>query len=163
MRPQNLPLRFPRSRSSPPWAKTTGLVRAANRAGCRQAAPTPPSLPNGAFALTMPICPLGLRKLRLGRIDQPMRMALRNERDHCKDTLPIACKAGVDVRAVRRARGMTQKAFAEAFGFTVGALRDWEQGRKRPERSARILLAVIESEPDVVTRAVAAAGPATAG
>lgn len=88
-------------------------------------------------------------------------MALRNQRDHCKDRLPIACKAGVDVRAVRRARGMTQKAFAEAFGFTVGAVRDWEQGRKRPERSARILLAVIESEPDVVTRAVAAAGPVT--
>jgi len=33
------PAHFPRSRSSPIWAKTIGLVRTANRAGRRQAAP----------------------------------------------------------------------------------------------------------------------------
>lgn len=64
----------------------------------------------------------------------------------------------VDVRAVRRARGMTQQAFADTFGFTIGALRDWEQGRKPPERSARILLEVIRSAPETVAKAVAEAG-----
>lgn len=64
----------------------------------------------------------------------------------------------LDARAVRLARGMTQQAFADTFGFTLGALRDWEQGRKRPERSARILLAVIQAAPEAVAAAVAKAG-----
>lgn len=49
---------------------------------------------------------------------------------------------------------MTQQVFASTYGFTVGALRDWEQGRKRPERTARVLLRVIADAPDAVARAV---------
>lgn len=61
----------------------------------------------------------------------------------------------VNVRAIRKASGMTQQAFASTYGFTLGALRDWEQGRKRPERTARVLLSVITEAPDMVARAVA--------
>lgn len=61
----------------------------------------------------------------------------------------------IDVKAIRRASGMTQQAFARTYGFTLGALRDWEQGRKRPERSAQVLLRVIAEAPDTVARAVA--------
>ncbi len=64
----------------------------------------------------------------------------------------------IDVRSVRRGRGLTQQAFADKFGFTVGAVRDWEQGRKRPDRAARILLAVILSAPEAVANAVANVG-----
>lgn len=60
----------------------------------------------------------------------------------------------VDVKAIRKASGMTQQVFASTYGFTVGALRDWEQGRKRPERTARVLLRVIADAPDAVARAV---------
>jgi putative transcriptional regulator len=56
----------------------------------------------------------------------------------------------VDVAAIRARLGLTQKAFAACFGFYKGAVRDWEQGRKVPEASARILLEVIEKRPDVV-------------
>lgn len=59
----------------------------------------------------------------------------------------------VDVKAIRKASGMTQQVFASTFGFTIGALRDWEQGRKRPERTARVLLRVIAEAPDTVARA----------
>jgi len=61
----------------------------------------------------------------------------------------------VDVRSVRRKRGLTQQVFADTFGFTVGAVRDWEQGRKRPDRAARVLLAVIQTAPEVVADAAA--------
>ena len=64
----------------------------------------------------------------------------------------------VDVRSVRREHGLTQQAFADTFGFTIGAIRDWEQGRKRPDRAARILLAVVRSAPDAVADAVARIG-----
>ena len=56
----------------------------------------------------------------------------------------------VDVKAIRKSLALTQREFAARYGFTVGAVRDWEQGRRRPEASARILLKVIEKRPDVV-------------
>ena len=58
--------------------------------------------------------------------------------------------ASVDVAAIRSKLGFTQEAFAARFGFSKGAIRDWEQGRKVPEASARILLKVIDKRPDVV-------------
>ncbi len=61
----------------------------------------------------------------------------------------------VDVRAIRRRLGLSQPGFAARFGFSVGAVRDWEQGRKRPEASARVLLTVIDREPESVLRALA--------
>jgi putative transcriptional regulator len=61
----------------------------------------------------------------------------------------------IDVRAIRRRQKLTQSAFARRYGFALSALRDWEQGRRQPERSARILLRVIEHEPEAVERALA--------
>lgn len=70
--------------------------------------------------------------------------------------------AAVDVRAVRKGLGMTQQAFARRFGFTVAAVRDWEQGRCQPEAAARVLLLVIAHNPDVVDEAIRAGEPMAA-
>jgi putative transcriptional regulator len=40
------------------------------------------------------------------------------------------------------------------FGLDVRAIQDWEQGRRHPDRSTRILLRVIEKEPAAVERAL---------
>jgi len=73
-----------------------------------------------------------------------------------RETLvPVAI---VDVKAVRESLGLTQRAFADRFGVSVGTLRDWEQGHRRPEGAARVLLTVIEHEPDAVERALSRAG-----
>ncbi len=61
----------------------------------------------------------------------------------------------VDVKAIRKRVGLSQDAFAVRFGFSAAAVRDWEQGRRSPEASARVLLTVIDKEPDVVLRALA--------
>ena len=58
--------------------------------------------------------------------------------------------APVDVGAVRERLGLTQQAFAEAFGVSLGTVRNWEQGRSVPEGPARVLLAVIDKAPHVV-------------
>ena len=58
----------------------------------------------------------------------------------------------VDVRAIRRQRGQTQDGFARTYGFSVPAVRDWEQGRRQPERAARIFLAMIAHAPEAVER-----------
>jgi putative transcriptional regulator len=60
----------------------------------------------------------------------------------------------VDVAAIRKRLRLSQERFAEQFGFTVAAVRDWEQRRRRPERTARMLLQVIDKEPEAVLRAL---------
>jgi putative transcriptional regulator len=62
----------------------------------------------------------------------------------------------VDVRAIRRQLGMSQAEFAGAFGFSVGAVRNWEQGARQPEGPTRAYLKVIARDPDAVRRALAA-------
>jgi putative transcriptional regulator len=62
--------------------------------------------------------------------------------------------AKVDVRTIRKRLGLTQQSFAATYGFALSAVRDWEQGRRRPERSARILLKIVEKEPEAVARAL---------
>jgi putative transcriptional regulator len=56
----------------------------------------------------------------------------------------------VNVEAIRAARQLSQQGFASTYGFSVSALRDWEQGRRKPERAARILLAMIDRAPETV-------------
>ena len=64
--------------------------------------------------------------------------------------------ADVDVARIRRKLKLSQSDFAARFGIAPGTLRDWEQKRKRPEGPARVLLVVIEREPDAVERAIRA-------
>jgi putative transcriptional regulator len=61
----------------------------------------------------------------------------------------------VDVAKLRRRLGLSQAAFARSFGLDVTALHAWEQGRRKPDRAARVLLAVIAREPKAVLRALA--------
>jgi putative transcriptional regulator len=61
-----------------------------------------------------------------------------------------------DVKAIRGKLGMTQPDFARAFRVSLGTVRNWEQGRRRPEGPALTLLGVIEKEPNAVLRAIKA-------
>lgn len=63
--------------------------------------------------------------------------------------------AEVNVKKIRRRLGLSQEAFAQKYGFALSAVRDWEQGRRTPERSARILLKIVDKEPEAVSRALA--------
>ena len=60
----------------------------------------------------------------------------------------------VDVKALRERLGYSQSQFSRRFGFAIDALQDWEQHRRTPDRTARILLKVIDREPNAVTRAL---------
>lgn len=59
-----------------------------------------------------------------------------------------------DVRALRMRLGLSQAQFAAKFGFQTATLKNWEQGRTRPDGPARVLLAVIDRHPDVVEDAL---------
>ena len=60
----------------------------------------------------------------------------------------------IDVRATRRRLGLSQAAFAAKFGFQPATLRNWEQGRTRPDGPARVLLTVIARHPEAVEDAL---------
>lgn len=63
----------------------------------------------------------------------------------------------VDVRAARKAIGMTQPEFAALLGVSPSGLRKWEQGKRQPNGAARTLIRVIEKAPETVKLALSAA------
>jgi putative transcriptional regulator len=67
--------------------------------------------------------------------------------------------AAVDVKAIRPRAGLSQSDFANRFGFSVSAVREWEQGRRQPEAATRVLLLGIASRPEVVDEVLAVAVP----
>jgi putative transcriptional regulator len=62
--------------------------------------------------------------------------------------------AALDVGVIRNKVGLSQDDFASAFGVSVGTLRNWEQGRNRPDGPARALLTVIDRDPAAVLKAL---------
>ncbi|MHC1551276.1 helix-turn-helix domain-containing protein [Phyllobacterium sp. K27] len=73
------------------------------------------------------------------------------------DDYRIHIPATIDVHAIRTKTGLSQAAFAARYGFSIGRVRDWEQGRSAVDAPSRILLTVIEKEPEAIERALNAA------
>ena len=63
----------------------------------------------------------------------------------------------IDVRAIRQTLQMTQEQFARRFGLSLSSVREWEQGRARPDKAAQVLLKVVARSPNVVDEALQAA------
>jgi putative transcriptional regulator len=72
-----------------------------------------------------------------------------------KEFKPVGPPRRIDVAALRKRLKMSQTAFAARFGLDVSAVHAWEQGRRQPDRAARVLLTVIDREPAAVLRALA--------
>ena len=51
--------------------------------------------------------------------------------------------------------GLTQEQFARRFEIALGTLRDWEQGVRIPDSTAKAYLRVIEQDPEAVAAALA--------
>jgi len=60
----------------------------------------------------------------------------------------------VDVAALRKSMGLSQAQFAARFCLDKSAVQEWEHGRRRPDRSARVLLRVIAKHPEAVVDAL---------
>ena len=61
----------------------------------------------------------------------------------------------VDVRKLRERLGLTQEQFSLRFGLELDAVRNWEYGRREPDRAAKSYLTVIEKDPEAVQEALA--------
>ena len=60
----------------------------------------------------------------------------------------------VDVRAIRKKLELSQQKFSDLYGVPLSTIRNWESGRRKPEKAARLLLKVILREPAVVASAI---------
>jgi putative transcriptional regulator len=89
------------------------------------------------------------------RILQSVQRARAFARGEKKRGFVVHVPEEVDVRAIRERLGLTREEFATRFGFAKATVQDWEQQRRQPERSARVLLKVIQHEPEAVQRALA--------
>ena len=56
----------------------------------------------------------------------------------------------VDVGEVRRGTGLSVEEFATRYGLTAASIRKWEAGISGPYKTARIVLAMIVSQPDAL-------------
>jgi DNA-binding transcriptional regulator YiaG len=59
-------------------------------------------------------------------------------------------QSGDDIAALRRFVGLTQCEFAQAMEISVHTLRNWEQGRRRPEGPALGLLKIAARHPRII-------------
>ena len=59
-------------------------------------------------------------------------------------------ESGRDIADLRRFVGLTQVQFAAAMGISVHTLRNWEQGRRRPEGPAIALLRIAARHPRIL-------------
>ena len=59
-------------------------------------------------------------------------------------------ESGEDVAMLRRFVGMTQAQLAQAMGISVHTLRNWEQGRRKPEGPAIALLRIAARHPHII-------------
>ncbi len=57
-------------------------------------------------------------------------------------------------RAIREELSLSQSEFAARFDIPLGTVQDWDQGRRRLDRSTQALLRVIQYAPKIVEEAV---------
>jgi putative transcriptional regulator len=93
--------------------------------------------------------PLGAKLLRSA---QQARDWVNGKPSHVRVTyVPVP---QVDVRRLRAKMRLSQTQFAARFGFSLDSIQNWEQGHRKPEGPARILLAVIAKNPKAVEEAL---------
>jgi putative transcriptional regulator len=60
------------------------------------------------------------------------------------------------IRAIRRSVSASTKAFEAEFRIPARTIESCEQGRRKPDAATRLLLRVLENDPDAVRRAARA-------
>ncbi len=97
------------------------------------------------------------KRTGLGR---EVEAALGEVLSHVRGEVDLPCRIVDDpsaqrILALRKRMKLSRQKFADRFGLDARALQDWEQGRRVPDRAARVLLTVIDRDPEAVERALA--------
>ena len=94
------------------------------------------------------------------KVGREVEEALGEVLAHVRGEVELPCRIVDDpsaerILALRKRMKLSRREFADRFGLDARAVQDWEQGRRLPDRAARVLLTVIERDPKAVERALA--------
>ncbi len=91
------------------------------------------------------------------KVGQEIEAALGEVIAHVRGEVDLPCRivddpAAEHILAIRKRMKLSRQKFADRFGLDARAVQEWEQGRRVPDRAARILLTVIDRDPEAVVR-----------
>jgi DNA-binding transcriptional regulator YiaG len=67
--------------------------------------------------------------------------------------------APVDAKKIRESQNLSQSEFAKRYGLDERTLQNWEQHRYEPDTPAKVLLTIIERNPDMVMETLYGVSP----
>ena len=93
------------------------------------------------------------------QVGREVEAALNEVLAHVRGEAELLCRIVDDpaagrILALRKRLRLSRQRFADRFGLDARAVQDWEQGRRVPDRAARVLLTVIDHDPETVVRAL---------
>ena len=96
-------------------------------------------------------------------LGREIETALGEVLNHVRGETALSCRIVDDpaagrIVALRKRLRLSRQKFAERFGLDVRAVQEWEQGRRVPDRAARVLLTVIDRDPEAVVKALGGGG-----
>lgn len=68
------------------------------------------------------------------------------------ETVNVESMPAARIKAIRTRLARSTREFERRFGIPAATMNNWEQGRRRPDPAARLLLKVIEEAPETVER-----------
>ena len=86
-----------------------------------------------------------------GELKQSVKEAVLIEKGKTKPSRVFTLNP-LDISEIRNRTNKTQEEFAAMLNVSVGTLRNWEQGRRRPAGAALSLLKVVSADPRYVEK-----------
>jgi putative transcriptional regulator len=83
-------------------------------------------------------------------LKQSLREAVQIKRGILKPSRVFKIDPKNDIVKVRARLGLSQAKFANILGISAGTLQNWEQGRRTPAGSAKVLLKIAAKHPEVL-------------
>jgi putative transcriptional regulator len=91
-----------------------------------------------------------MKKELFDDLKQSLREAVQIKRGILKPSRVFKIDPKNDIVKVRAKLGLSQSKFANILGISAGTLQNWEQGRRRPAGSAKVLLKIAAKHPEVL-------------
>lgn len=75
-----------------------------------------------------------------------------NARRQKVSIMPAESFSNQDIKNVRMSLKLTQASFAEIVGVNIKTVEAWEKGTNSPNGSARRLISILKSEPEILNK-----------
>ena len=74
----------------------------------------------------------------------------KKELDSLGVTIPDVHVTGSQIQSIRKQMNLSQSVFAQLLNVSSSSIRQWEQGKRRPSGSTKVLLELLEKSPHLL-------------